>query len=51
MTPVQRCDEIIRMIDEVLDAAMSVEVGTLGAGSHQPSLDRRFATAGFEAGR
>ncbi|HVA02718.1 MAG TPA: hypothetical protein VMU64_03140 [Acidimicrobiales bacterium] len=27
MTPAQRCDEIIRMIDEVLDGALHAEHG------------------------
>jgi hypothetical protein len=30
MTPAQRCDEIIRMIDEVLDAEGSGGVAALG---------------------
>jgi hypothetical protein len=30
MTPAQRCDEIIRMIDEVLDAEGNVGVDVLG---------------------
>jgi hypothetical protein len=48
MTPAQRCDEIIRMIDEVLDADTSDELGPLGSRSHQAMVDPRSASAGAE---
>jgi hypothetical protein len=42
MTPAQRCDEIIRMIDEVLGAG---EPGSLQARAEDGPLDRQFPTA------
>lgn len=39
MTPAQRCDEIIRMIDEVLGAA---DPGSLQARTDDRPLDRQF---------
>jgi hypothetical protein len=51
MTPAQRCDEIIRMIDEVLEAALNAERGAkptpslIGSSFDQlfalPQLERR----------
>ena len=44
MTEDQRCDEIIRMIDEVLEAALSAERGFTPSRQHRgPSFHRPFA--------
>jgi hypothetical protein len=45
MNPAQRCDEIIRMIDEVLDANGGAEPGTEQARAHGRALDRRLTLA------
>ena len=45
MTPAQRCDEIIRIIDEVLQADVSPEPVTRGSHFQDPWLERRFVLA------
>jgi hypothetical protein len=45
MTPAQRCDEIIRMIDEVLDGQGNAGLGTVGTHRPQLALDRKIAPA------
>ncbi|HLM96635.1 MAG TPA: hypothetical protein VK283_09975 [Acidimicrobiales bacterium] len=45
MTPAQRCDEIIRLIDEVLRADVSPEPVTRRNHSQDPWLERRFVLA------
>jgi hypothetical protein len=50
MTPAQRCDEIIRMIDEVLGAPTSTEVLDLGS-TLGPAPDPQFALTPIERPR
>jgi hypothetical protein len=50
MTPAQRCDEIIRMIDEVLGAPLSTELLDLGSALGPPP-DPHFALTPFESPR
>jgi hypothetical protein len=42
MTPAERCDEIIRMIDEALDVHSIAAVGAAMAGRPHRVLDRPF---------
>jgi hypothetical protein len=42
MTPAERCDEIIRMIDEALDVHGSAGVGSAGARRPHLVLDRQL---------
>ncbi len=49
MNPAQRCDEIIRMIDEVLDANGGAQPGTEQARAHGAALDRRLTLAQIES--
>jgi hypothetical protein len=44
MNPTQRCDEIIRMIDEVLDATVDTDPHGIPARLHSPSVDRHLVT-------
>jgi hypothetical protein len=39
MNPAQRCDEIIRMIDEVLDSDAGADPGTGQARPHRRSIE------------
>ncbi len=50
MTPAQRCDEIIRMIDEVLDGALRAERGIIPTPLLvDPSFDRPVALTYVES--
>ena len=48
MTPAQRCDEIIRMIDEVLAAEASAELGSGSACPPEVALNGAFGRLGPE---
>jgi hypothetical protein len=48
MTPGQRCDEIITMIDEVLDASVRTEQCPGSALFQGPDLDLSWASTGLE---
>jgi hypothetical protein len=50
MTPGQRCDEIIKMIDEVLDADLIAELGTVSSRRQEAFLGPSRARPGLEAG-
>jgi hypothetical protein len=39
MTPAERCDEIIKMIDEVLGASVGTDEGPVAALSRSAALD------------
>jgi hypothetical protein len=47
MNPVQRCDEIIRMIDEMLGPDMTTEPSTGLASLPDPDPDSRFTHPRF----
>jgi hypothetical protein len=51
MNLAQRCDEIIRMIDEVLAAEASAEFGTRSAHPPEVALDGATCWPGHEARR
>ncbi len=51
MTPAQRCDEIIRMIDEVLGAQLSAEAHPRLGSALGSAPDPRFALPQFESPR
>jgi hypothetical protein len=50
MTPGQRCDEIIKMIDKVLDADLIAELGTVSSRRQEAFLGPSRARPGLEAG-
>jgi len=49
MTPGQRCDEIIKMIDEVLDAVVLVEFGVDVDAPHRRGADSQILRAPRDA--
>jgi hypothetical protein len=49
MTPAQRCDEIIKMIDSVLEPDATTEGPTDLRCPQGPALDPRFAPTRFES--
>jgi hypothetical protein len=49
MNPTQRCDEIIRMIDEVLDAVVDTDAHAGLPRIHPPSLDRHLVALTSES--
>jgi hypothetical protein len=51
MTPAQRCDEIIKMIDEVLGAQLSAEAHPGLGSALGPAPDPQFALTQFESPR